>query len=92
MTGSAYEPLTLCYKRRGDVEVLLDAWAPANLSPTVGSENQTTGLAGEIGGKRETEAPAVVFFHGGGLTVGNRKSWFPEWFWSASICRGFFVA
>lgn len=24
--------------------------------------------------------PAVVFFHGGGLTVGNRRSWFPDWF------------
>ncbi|KAF9262859.1 alpha/beta-hydrolase [Marasmius fiardii PR-910] len=22
---------------------------------------------------------AVVYFHGGGLTVGNRKSWFPTW-------------
>jgi acetyl esterase/lipase len=23
--------------------------------------------------------PAVVYFHGGGLTVGNRTSWFPTW-------------
>ena len=23
--------------------------------------------------------PAVVFFHGGGLSVGNRRSWFPRW-------------
>ena len=23
--------------------------------------------------------PAVVFFHGGGMTVGDRKSWFPTW-------------
>ncbi|TCD66610.1 hypothetical protein EIP91_001119 [Steccherinum ochraceum] len=23
--------------------------------------------------------PAVVYFHGGGLTVGNRRSWFPSW-------------
>jgi len=23
--------------------------------------------------------PAVVYFHGGGLLVGDRKSWFPEW-------------
>ncbi|KAF7314633.1 MYND finger domain-like protein [Mycena kentingensis (nom. inval.)] len=23
--------------------------------------------------------PAVVYFHGGGLTVGSRTSWFPEW-------------
>ncbi|TFK70737.1 alpha/beta-hydrolase [Pluteus cervinus] len=24
-------------------------------------------------------APALIFFHGGGLVVGNRKSWFPTW-------------
>lgn len=23
--------------------------------------------------------PVVVYFHGGGLLVGNRKSWFPDW-------------
>ena len=23
--------------------------------------------------------PAVIYFHGGALTVGNRKSWFPTW-------------
>ena len=23
--------------------------------------------------------PAVVYFHGGGLVVGNRRSWFPTW-------------
>ncbi|KAG7445677.1 alpha/beta-hydrolase [Guyanagaster necrorhizus] len=25
------------------------------------------------------KVPAVIYFHGGGLTVGNRKSWFPHW-------------
>ena len=28
--------------------------------------------------------PAVVYFHGGGLTVGNRRSWFPDWLRSKS--------
>lgn len=28
--------------------------------------------------------PAVVFFHGGGLSVGNRTSWFPDWLKSLS--------
>jgi acetyl esterase/lipase len=23
--------------------------------------------------------PAVIYFHGGGLTVGNRRSWIPVW-------------
>ncbi|KAI8971171.1 alpha/beta-hydrolase [Trametes punicea] len=26
-----------------------------------------------------TELPSVVYFHGGGLAVGNRQSWFPFW-------------
>ena len=26
-----------------------------------------------------TTHPALVYFHGGGLTVGDRKSWFPTW-------------
>jgi acetyl esterase/lipase len=31
--------------------------------------------------------PAIVYFHGGGLTVGNRTSWLPEWLKSQSkIC------
>ena len=28
--------------------------------------------------------PAVVYFHGGGLLVGDRKSWFPDWLQSES--------
>lgn len=26
--------------------------------------------------------PTVVFFHGGGLAVGSRQSWFPTWLYS----------
>ena len=29
--------------------------------------------------------PAVIYFHGGALTVGNRRSWFPSWLYRA--CR-----
>ena len=29
--------------------------------------------------------PAVVYFHGGALTVGNRKSWFPAWLHRACL-------
>ncbi|KAI0755059.1 alpha/beta-hydrolase [Daedaleopsis nitida] len=25
------------------------------------------------------DLPAIVYFHGGSLTVGNRRSWFPSW-------------
>jgi len=33
--------------------------------------------------------PAVVYFHGGGLLVGDRKSWFPEWLHSECFVRRF---
>ncbi|KAJ7022743.1 alpha/beta-hydrolase [Mycena alexandri] len=33
--------------------------------------------------------PAVVYFHGGGLTVGNRTSWFPTWLKARIVDAGF---
>ncbi|KAJ7625224.1 alpha/beta-hydrolase [Mycena polygramma] len=33
--------------------------------------------------------PAVVYFHGGGLTVGNRTSWFPTWLKARMVAAGF---
>ena len=29
--------------------------------------------------KPKSKLAAVVSFHGGGLVVGNRRSWFPTW-------------
>ena len=29
--------------------------------------------------------PAVVYFHGGGMTSGDRTSWFPTWLSSSSF-------
>ena len=29
--------------------------------------------------RKISKGPAVLYFHGGGLTVGDRKSWFPAW-------------
>ncbi|KAF9449114.1 alpha/beta-hydrolase [Macrolepiota fuliginosa MF-IS2] len=47
--------------------------------PSIGS-----GSAGE-----ELRVPVVVYFHGGGLTVGNRESWFPYWLHKRSVNLGF---
>ncbi|KDR82927.1 hypothetical protein GALMADRAFT_859394 [Galerina marginata CBS 339.88] len=33
--------------------------------------------------------PAVIYFHGGGLTVGNRGSWFPAWLQKRVISLGY---
>ncbi|KAI0260665.1 alpha/beta-hydrolase [Gloeopeniophorella convolvens] len=37
----------------------------------------------------EGAVPAVVFFHGGGMTVGDRKSWFPTWLHKRTTAAGF---
>ncbi|KNZ73169.1 hypothetical protein J132_01004 [Termitomyces sp. J132] len=33
--------------------------------------------------------PAVIYFHGGGLTVGNRQSWFPTWLYNRTTNAGY---
>ncbi|KAF4590205.1 hypothetical protein EYR40_009396 [Pleurotus pulmonarius] len=33
--------------------------------------------------------PAVIYFHGGGMTVGDRKSWFPSWLQKRVNAAGF---
>lgn len=72
-------PLTLVYKTvstpspdtdGGPSEILLhvDVYLPnSRLKDAPTSEDSGIGI------------PAVVYFHGGGLVVGNRRSWFPEW-------------
>ncbi|KAG6816816.1 hypothetical protein H0H87_002659 [Tephrocybe sp. NHM501043] len=60
-------PQTLVYKQisttLSTIDVNLDIYSPAFVL-----DNGTT-----------STVPAVVYFHGGGLTVGNRQSWFPNW-------------
>ncbi|KAJ7780730.1 Alpha/Beta hydrolase protein [Mycena maculata] len=33
--------------------------------------------------------PTCLYFHGGGLTVGNRTSWFPHWMKARMVAAGF---
>ncbi|KAJ3835911.1 Alpha/Beta hydrolase protein [Lentinula raphanica] len=47
--------------------VLLDVHYPHNISSTTAIDHADIPLG------------ALVYFHGGGLTVGNRTSWFPDW-------------
>jgi len=55
---------TLAYKQVGSRDVLFDIYLPEIPS---------------FEGNGIVPVPAVVYFHGGGLTVGNRESWFPFW-------------
>ncbi|KZT12087.1 alpha/beta-hydrolase [Laetiporus sulphureus 93-53] len=56
-------PITLIYKHVDGLPLLLDVYLP--------NEVDQSGLV--------CYSSALVYFHGGGLTVGNRRSWFPHW-------------
>lgn len=60
-------PLTFTYKEVDGFRVLLDVYLPPD-----NVDQQFTQQAIQY-------HPAVVYFHGGGLSVGNRRSWFPTW-------------
>ena len=65
------ERTTLCYKRLdqgSNLPLYLDIYHPS-WKP---DSELTTNCS-------EFLVPAVVYFHGGGLTVGNRNSWLPNW-------------
>jgi acetyl esterase/lipase len=74
-------PLTFTYKEVDGIRVLLDVYLP----PDTISQPQTQST--------NHFCPAVVYFHGGGLTVGNRRSWFPTWLKSQfQLCFKFNIA
>ncbi|KAI1793370.1 alpha/beta-hydrolase [Ganoderma leucocontextum] len=62
------EPLSLVYKRVADHPINVDIYPPAPSNP-----HSQDPLASP------PRLPAVVYFHGGALTAGNRRSWFPAW-------------
>ncbi|KAI0648139.1 alpha/beta-hydrolase [Trametes meyenii] len=67
--------LTYTYKRVGELAIHVDVYPPAKVpGPSTGSTS--------------TKLPAVVYFHGGGLTVGNGKSWFPSWLYKRVAAHG----
>ncbi|KAF8965123.1 alpha/beta-hydrolase [Flammula alnicola] len=68
---------TYCYKRLpGNRPVCLDIYLPR---PTPPNDGTPSGL----------RFPVVIYFHGGGLTVGNRKSWFPSWLYNRVLSLGY---
>lgn len=54
---------TYAYKYVDGLPVHIDVYPPPQAAPS------------EI----VAPLPAVIYFHGGALTVGNRRSWFPTW-------------
>ncbi|KAE9404896.1 alpha/beta-hydrolase [Gymnopus androsaceus JB14] len=64
--SSTNSPLTLTYKTVKNVPIQLDVYPP-----TQAGDSTSVNGAGEIA--------AVLWFHGGGLTFGNRTNFFPKW-------------
>ena len=56
--------VTLAYKRLENKHFHLDVYPPSSFLSDL---------------NKAALIPAVIYFHGGGLTVGNRRSWFPAW-------------
>ena len=76
---STPDPVTLVYKTVAALNPTLEGGTseiPLHLDvyPPDPHSNRTS-TSGDDG----VGVPAVVYFHGGGLLVGDRKSWFPEW-------------
>ncbi|OBZ71192.1 hypothetical protein A0H81_08412 [Grifola frondosa] len=71
------EPLTFAYKRVQDTAIHLDLYPPCLPDNTNVLKPCEPALV-----------PAVVYFHGGGLTVGNRRSWFPSWLHKRVVSAG----
>jgi acetyl esterase/lipase len=63
---------TLAYKTISEgLDIHIDVWAPLK-------------SAYQDGHGTLTPRPAFVYFHGGGLAVGAREVWIPEWLFSES--------
>jgi len=68
MGNLSQEPVTVCYKRVSGIPILLDVYLPP--------------LQATQGDPKEVLLPFIIYFHAGGLSVGNKKSYFPTWLYS----------
>ncbi|KAM5531322.1 hypothetical protein V8D89_015037 [Ganoderma adspersum] len=71
-SAETLEPLSLIYKSVLDQPINVDIYPPP----------PPESFAIPI------RFPAIVYFHGGALTVGNRRSWFPKWLHRRVISSG----
>jgi acetyl esterase/lipase len=64
MSSDLSNPIAFPYKTIKNTPILLDLYPPSIQF----SDNLT-----------KKDVPAIIFFHGGGLVAGDRRSWFPAW-------------
>ncbi|KAI0917294.1 hypothetical protein AcV5_007799 [Taiwanofungus camphoratus] len=69
------DAFTFIYKHVDGIALSVDVYRPYMFE-----EPKPTGPQISVAeGPGMLQVPAVVYFHGGGLTVGNKASWFPAW-------------
>ena len=73
------ERTTLCYKHLDQLPLYLDIYHPSWKKPDSEDSEESEVTTDSCSEGSDFLVPAVVYFHGGGLTVGNRTSWFPDW-------------
>lgn len=77
-------PLTFAYKHILEKSITFDLYLPQSSNLSQSSNHfPTTDTSGE------GVLPVVLYFHGGGLTVGSKNSWFPHWLKDRVIAAGF---
>lgn len=71
-------PFTFIYKHveSSSLDLAIDYYPPSIQSAS--AEHGST-RGGPSVAPTHLGAPCLVYFHGGGMTVGDRKSWFPSW-------------
>lgn len=66
--------LSFDYKHTGGKPVVLEAYLP---------------IPRDCLSQSPIRRPTIIYFHGGFLTVGNRRSWFPTWLQTRLSAQGF---
>ncbi|TFY54207.1 hypothetical protein EVG20_g9804 [Dentipellis fragilis] len=75
MALHALNPTTVVYKQVDGISLSLDLHSPKDIFNYDDNPSRPPG-------------PALIYFHGGGLTVGDRKSWFPTWLYERVTSAG----
>ncbi|KAF8157979.1 Alpha/Beta hydrolase protein [Crassisporium funariophilum] len=77
------KPISLSYKCLEDkTPVTLDVYLPPQTQADESLPTEGYSLSNSL-------IPAVIYFHGGGLTVGNKDSWFPFWLHKRVLALGY---
>lgn len=81
MSAKQHHSIVLPYKQLGNgTDVVLDVYPPPFL--TQSTSYRTSSNVDNI-----PVIPAVVHFHGGGLSVGNKESFIPSWLIGELVCN-----